>query len=506
MKRVWSLAVKMWGSYLAVLLVVLLGISVGSSLLIRSYVIDSKEQELVRKGVEMTRMLQEYREQEWTEQQFLASIDRIDRFLDARILILDQNRQVIAISVPQAPPPPQHHHGMQGPRRMQPPAGTAGGGGPRSKEWQRQLDEVFAGRVARQTFYHPLYEETMLTIGVPLIIDNTVQGAVILNAPVQHINELMQTIYYYLAAAGLAGFALMALVLRPLVGGIVRPLKEMQAIAQAMAAGQYEQRVAVRQPDEIGQLGESLNSLAQDLGDFVRQMERLEGIRRDFIANVSHEMRTPLTIIRGYNQALADGTVSDPQQVRQYYQLIDEEVLRLQRLIKDVLDLSRLQAGRVEVALEPLPLPALVASVGEMLARKAADKQIRLNVPPSDLALPEIMGHGDRLVQLILILLDNAIQYTPAGGQVEVCLAADATAVKMSVSDTGIGIAAEDLPFVWERFFKADKAHTRQQTGTGLGLAIAREIIEMHGATVELQSEIGRGTTFYLRFPLGSVR
>ena len=341
----------------------------------------------------------------------------------------------------------------------------------------------------------------MMIVAVPIPNgDGTVTGAIILNAPVQGLNNFLTQIYWAIALTGLLALALTLFVVRRLSGGIVRPLREMEETAASMAEGRYDRRVEVTTQDEVGQLGASLNTLAQELSNFVARTEQMEKLRRDFVANVSHELRTPLTIIRGYTEALRDGTVTDPEKTARFHQLIVGETERLERLIADLLDLSRLQANQYEMELEPVPLPEIVDSVVAMLRGKAEAAGVLLSWQ-GERSLAPIRGNGDRLVQLLLILLDNALKYTPAQGKISVSLTQDAQQVILAVTDTGAGIPAEDLPLIWERFYKVDKAHTRENHGTGLGLSIAREIIDRHNAQVSVTSESGAGTTFTIRFP-----
>jgi signal transduction histidine kinase len=241
--------------------------------------------------------------------------------------------------------------------------------------------------------------------------------------------------------------------------------------------------------------------LAQDLAKYIAELEKMENLRRDFVANASHELRTPLTIIRGYTEALLDGTIDTPAQVQKYHSLMRDESVRLERLIKDLLDLSRLQSDRSEPAQDQIPLASIVDSVVSIMHRQAEQKQIKL-VSETKQSVPAIRGNGDRLTQLVFILLDNAVKYTPTGGTVTASVLQEHNAIVLKFADTGTGIPAEDLPYIWERFYKVDKSHCRDDSGTGLGLAIAKQIIELHQAEVTVTSQIDQGTTVTVRFPL----
>ena len=342
----------------------------------------------------------------------------------------------------------------------------------------------------------------MLVVAVPITLANgQVGGAVLLHAPAAGIDAFLQHLYYYIGGAGLLAVLLALLVVNYLTRNIVRPLKDMQETAGAMARGVYNTMVKVETSDEVGRLGLALNSLARDLANYLAELNKMEKLRRDFVANVSHELRTPLTIIRSYNEALLDGTVDNPAQIKKYYCLMRDEAVRLERLINDLLDLSRLQSAKAATDKEKIPLAAIADSVVHMLKQQAEQKSIHL-VANTKEPLPAIRANGDRITQLLLILLDNAIKYTPSGGTVTLTTFTDGDAVAVEVADTGTGIPSEDLPYIWERFYKVDKSHCRDDSGTGLGLAIAKQIIELHQATVSITSQVGQGTAIALRFPL----
>lgn len=500
MKR--SLQTKLFVSFMLVVAVILIGFSIGASALVRQYFLTAKQQELVSKGNEMSILLGDFMAERISPSQFVELVDSIDGFLDARIWAVDATGRVIVMSTPrrgtvgrpvmgsEGGAPPRSGPGMQGAMRSSAAV----------REILKDIEPVFRGEVLTRTFFHPYYGEDMMIVAVP--VKNATggsSGAVILNAPVQGINSLLTRVYLAIGLIGLLALALTVFIVRRLSRGIVQPLREMEATAASMAQGRYDQRIAVVSQDEVGQLGESLNTLAQELGRFVERTEQTEKLRRDFVANVSHELRTPLTIIRGYTEALRDGTVTDPEQVARFNKLVVSETERLERLINDLLDLSRLQAQQYKMEVEPIPLTEVVDSVVSMLRGKAADKGVGLLWRWDDDVRP-VIGNGDRLVQLLLILLDNALKYTPAEGTISIDLANAAEEVVLTIADSGMGIPEEDLPFIWERFYKVDKAHTRENHGTGLGLAIAGEIIERHGAKVSVNSRLGAGTTFVLRF------
>lgn len=231
----------------------------------------------------------------------------------------------------------------------------------------------------------------------------------------------------------------------------------------------------------------------------VSEAERLEQMRRDYVANISHELRTPLTGIRGMTEPLLDGIIETEEEKMDCYRVIYQETLRLEKLIGEMLDLSRLQAGRAQVELEPMRVEGILEAAARRMKERAETCGIRMETEVQE-PLPEVMGNEDRILQVLIILLDNALSFTPPGGSVALTARRQAGSVWLGVRDTGSGIDPSDLPYIWERFYKADKSRKRT-TGTGLGLTIARLVVECMGGRITVMSEPGRGAAF--EFSLG---
>lgn len=229
----------------------------------------------------------------------------------------------------------------------------------------------------------------------------------------------------------------------------------------------------------------------------VTDLERLEKTRRDYVANVSHELRTPLTAVRGLLEPLSDGMITDEETRQRYYRIMLREVVRLSRLITDMLELSRLQSGTEHMELHAVNLTELLQDTRQNYANEAAQRGIELKLDLDD--IPFAMTDEDRVEQLLVILIDNAMRYTPEGGSITISATqAKGERILVTVSDTGCGIAPEDLPHVFERFFKTDRS--RREGGTGLGLSIAKQIIDKLGENIYVESNPGEGTSF--RFTL----
>jgi two-component system phosphate regulon sensor histidine kinase PhoR len=246
----------------------------------------------------------------------------------------------------------------------------------------------------------------------------------------------------------------------------------------------------------------------------ITELKRLEEIRMEFVLNVSHELRTPLTAIRGYAETLLDGGLVQGEEARKFLQIIHRHVERLGRLLNDLLDLSDIELERTPLHIRPVPLAEVVHQVTAMLASLAEQKAVKLGtrIPPD---LPPVLADRDRLTQILVNLVDNAVKFTPEGGSVTVhatlrepvsdVAIPPGHAVEIVVDDTGVGIPRKDLPRITERFYRVDKARSRELGGTGLGLAIVKHLVESHHGSLNIESEPGRGTRVRVTLPAGPV-
>jgi len=269
------------------------------------------------------------------------------------------------------------------------------------------------------------------------------------------------------------------------------PLKKTAEAARSVAGGDYDQRLAPSGPDEA-------HSLATSFNEMVQQVQGSQQAMRDFVANVSHDLRTPLTSIQGYAQAILDGTAPD---IKNAAGVIYDESDRLGRLVEQLLDLARMDAGQAPLNRGPVDLGAILGSIVERLELKANKKNIRIKKLMN--SLPALIGDGDRLAQVFTNLIDNALKHTPEGGEVRLKTKESAGWITVHVDDTGTGISPDELSRIFERFYQLDKSRSGGgPRGAGLGLAISREIVEAHGGSLKAQSVVGRGSRFTVRLPI----
>ncbi len=232
----------------------------------------------------------------------------------------------------------------------------------------------------------------------------------------------------------------------------------------------------------------------------ITKIRKVEQMRADFVANASHELRTPLTVIKGYSETLLSGALNDREHAEKFITIIDHEADRLQRLVEELLNLSHLESHQQEPAEESTDLLTIIPAVGEEMKPRLLEKEIILDIAlPRE--LPHIKANPDRFKQILVNLLDNAIKYSPKGSRVQVMTQEEEMTVKVLVKDTGMGIPAKDLPRIFERFYRVDKARSRQMGGFGLGLSIVRHMVENMGGTIGVESEENKGSTFWFALP-----
>jgi signal transduction histidine kinase len=297
--------------------------------------------------------------------------------------------------------------------------------------------------------------------------------------------------WWQLLVAGAVAAVVALVIARWLARGMTQPLRDMAEAARRMETGDYSRRVVTDSRDEVGRLAEAFNRMSAELGG-------LEMLRRELVANVSHELKTPISALRAHLENLLDG-VEEPNPETLQVMLVQSE--RLGRLVDELLDLSKLESGDVPLEREPVEVAPLVAQVLSeiQVARPEAAVSVSDELPVD---LPAVYADRERVHQVLFNLLDNAVRLTPSGGRVTVTASRHDGSVEVAVADTGPGISAEDLPRVFERFFRVDASRSRDDGGTGIGLAIARSVVEAHGGRIWAESEPGKGSTFTFELPV----
>ncbi|MEW6540646.1 MAG: ATP-binding protein [Bacillota bacterium] len=558
---------RLFGSYLAVIVVTLVVVYLATAYLFADYYFAARETELLREAQARAGILAAEE-----DRQRLRPGGHLLSMLEERLVVLDR-RQIEA------------RHPGRGP-------------GPRSWLGPEECSRLLAGETTATRRYVPHIDKEVLAVAAPIRHDGEVTGAVLVFAPVSDLDATVTAVRRItLSAAGVAVLLAMGLSFR-LSRSLSEPILEMSRVSVDMARGRFDRRVPLQRRDEIGQLAENLNLLAgsldRSIGELAREkgklesvvanmaegvvavdsggeviltnaparsylkngtvpeltalfeavlakgersalemeldgvhllaqctplrhgdgavfgavaviqditaLRRLEQMRRDFVANVSHELRTPLTAIQGIIEGLIDGVISEAEAGR-YLRVAHGESLRMNRLVQDLLDLAALEAGRTDWELHAVELPEILDRLETRLQAPLSEKglAVRREVPPD---LPPLPANESRLEQVLTNLVENAARFSPPGGVITVTAERRPdNRITVTVRDQGPGIPPEDLPHVWERFYRVEKSRARESGGTGLGLAIVRQIVEAQGGEVAVESSPGEGASFSFTLP-----
>ncbi|HHV59264.1 MAG TPA: cell wall metabolism sensor histidine kinase WalK [Clostridiaceae bacterium] len=312
-------------------------------------------------------------------------------------------------------------------------------------------------------------------------------AAVYLHTPVPEIYEMRSILFKLFLISVLISIVVSIIPAYLFSAKISRPLKEICDASKKIASGKFEKKLYVKSRDEVGELAESFNNMASDL-------KKLEQMRRDFVANVSHELKTPMTNISGYIAGILDETIP-PEKHKHYLSIVMEETYRLNRLVNDLLDLAKMESGEMRLNYQVFDINELIRRCVIKLENMLVKKDLEVE---ADFAQEETPVNADKdaIERVFINLLHNAVKFTPEGGKITIRTVLKKDRVIVSITDTGVGIEKEELSVIWDRFHKADKSRGKDKTGTGLGLAIVKNIINEHNQEVHVESELGKGSTF----------
>ena len=344
------------------------------------------------------------------------------------------------------------------------------------------VDAALQGQSSYTEQFSDTIGETTLTVGHPVIQNNEITGALLLHAPVAGMQEANRRANDVLLVSLAIGLAVAAVVAFLFSRRLARPLLQMKENAGLMAAGDYSPRCLPDGKDEIADLGRSLDTLGARLQDAADESARMQASRQDFLATISHELRTPVTVLRGLLEACQDGIAVSDDEIREIRQEMLTETTQLERLITDLLELSRLQQDDFKLSKEDVSLNHILEDAVRSASQLAATKQLSLQLEKNSAETP---FHGDygRLKQMFLTVLDNAIRVSPEGETIRLIY----TEQSISISDHGPGIPEDELPFIFERYYQG----TETKGSSGLGLAIAAAIAARHHIQIEVTSEPG---------------
>lgn len=313
-----------------------------------------------------------------------------------------------------------------------------------------------------------------------------------------HLEDLQKTIDQIRLKIFIVGMAVLIVVfaVSALVSKrISRPMVDIARSVEEIRSGNLEKHVSVGSDDEIGRVAQAVNELVEKLKTDIVQLKKLEQVRSEFLGNVSHELRTPIFSLQGFLETLLDGAIDDPNVNRDFLKKAFSHASRLNDLLSDLINISQIESGEMKMSFRYFAVNDFLDQVVSEMKPIAVKRKIVLELRTMESDI-EVLGDKERLKQVLVNLIDNAIKYNGNNGQVTVSCSRIDGKVKISVRDTGVGIAKEHLGRIFERFYRVDKERSREAGGTGLGLAIVKHIVEAHGSGVDVQSEVGKGSSF----------
>lgn len=463
-----SLYSKLMATYFAVILISFLFLALLLSAWFQRYYYNERKQALLSESSVINSLMINYNSGTIGVSDMSDSLNVIDRLLGTKTLVINRWQEIVA------------------------------GYKDTDIYWitSDEIENVLKGNtLAKKGVFKDTANTPVLTVAFPLYNSyNQVIGAGIMNSPIYGITSALKRVYAVIWFSALFAVLVSTFIIYFLSQRILtKPLYEINKTAKAISNGDFEKRVGISSKDEIGELAQSFNNMADTL-------QNLENLRRDFIANISHELRSPLTSIRGFIQGIMDGTI--PEEKHKYYLSVAlEESKRLTRLISDVLDLSRLESGEFSLNIEQFDINELIRLNIIRFEKEIENKELDVDITLYGNEF-FVIGDRDRIGQVVSNLMDNAIKFSYNKGKIIISTAVSDKKAIVTIEDTGIGIPQEELKFVWDRFHMVDKSRTTKK-GTGLGLSIVRQIINQHGEQIWVESGEDKGTKFWFSLAIG---
>lgn len=360
------------------------------------------------------------------------------------------------------------------------------------------LNNVFHNIPMSTSGFSEVHQMNMITIGMPVQgVNGEVAGGIIMNAKVENQKEVVDSSWRLIIISSAIALAVAIVTALYYVRTLSAPILKIRRTALELANGNYEITTDVKRSDEIGELAYTMDSLSEKLQENEIERRNLEQMRFDFFANVSHELRTPITVMRAYTESLVDGVVTNPEKIQRSYERMLGECQGMERLVGDLLLLSKMQNPDFAVEKEPVNLVQIFEDLKKSAWAIGKEKNITADLY-TELPVIMMLGDYDRLRQMFLVILDNAVKFSPEDSVVHIRITCEEQIV-VSIRDEGIGISEEEQKYIFEKFYKS---RLRQNAkGSGLGLAIAKQIAIKHGGSIEIRSEVGKGTEITFYFP-----
>lgn len=478
-----SLFGKLLAAHLVVIVITMLVVGFFLTYLVEKYFFSAREYELVTKAENVAGML--------ADEFHRGSFDEVEKMaqtlaysLDMKIRVFLPNKEEIVTALPKDEV-----------------------GGDEVGLEEGEIDQVLEGNTMSKKMYGPGIQQIL--VAMPVMQESQeevicglppkIMGVITVNAPLTGITATIAQISRLTLYSGILAAIIAGILAFSLAKNISLPLQAMTKAARELVKGNFKSRIEVNTSGELQELAATFNQAVDEVEKTVAEQKRLQALQQNLVANVSHEFRAPLTSIQGFADAMLEGFVTEEERER-YLRVILDNTLHLNRLVNDLLELSSLESGHVQFKWGSVCPRELAAKALHSIEPKAREKNILLKHHfARELAL--LWGDENRLYQVLINLLENAITYTPPLGQISLIVEGKDDKIIFTVRDNGSGIPASDLPHIWDRFFKVDKARNRAQKGKGLGLAIARELVHLHHGQVTVSSTPGQGSSFSVLLP-----
>ena len=371
---------------------------------------------------------------------------------------------------------------------------------------EKAINAAFKGTVNTTENFNEFLDKKALTTAAPIFKNGEVIGVVLLHSPVENLSLALNNGIYTLIISIFVALTLASISAIALSLSFTKPLNKIKNTALLLAEGNYEAQTNVKQNDEIGNLAQTIDKLAIQLFKSSKESEHFEKMRQDFIINVSHELRTPVTVIRGSMEALCDNIITEPEKINEYHRQVLSESIHLQKLINDLIDLSKLQNTDFSIEKSPLSLYEIANDAARSMNQPAGLKNIKIDIAYSK-DIDNYIFEGDyfRIRQMIIIILDNAIKFSYEGNPIKINIEKvssknEIKEIKMDISNKGSGISDKDISNIFERFHKSEGENN--ESGMGLGLAIAKQIAIRHNIEISVSSIPEEETVFSFIFPV----
>lgn len=354
-------------------------------------------------------------------------------------------------------------------------------------EKQRVIEKAFSGEEVTNSFYNARFKTEIIMLGLPIISENTISAVMIVGIPIIQIEEtvgILKTQLIIITCILLFSASIISYIITKM---FIKPILEIKKISVQMANGEFSGRITNISKDEIGELAQSINYMGQELF-------KLEQLRKDLIANVSHELRTPLSLIKGYAEMIKDITGDNKIKREMQLDIIIEESDRLSYIVNDILNLSQMQSGNMEIKLDVFELSEVINIVADRFAILSEKTNITINIEGS--VNCRVKGNKQKIEQVLYNLISNAFNHTDINGKIKIMITEDISKVKIQIIDDGSGIPEDDINHIWDRYYSGGNKY-KENTSSGLGLAIVKNILESHDVKYGVESKLGVGTKFW---------